>query len=62
MLFINTHTQDCQHVKPTPPCCARAIVNLLLRIGYKPSDRNATAYVQRLNLHVVASHEHPVRS
>lgn len=57
MLFTNTQTTDCQHVRPTPPCCARAIVNTLLRIGYKPSDRSAVAYVQRLDLHIVASND-----
>ena len=57
MLFTNTATADCQHVKPTPPCCTRAIVQTLLRIGYKPSDRSAVAYVQRLDLHVVTRND-----
>jgi hypothetical protein len=53
MLFTNLQTRDCQHVDMTTACCLRAIVQLLLRIGYVPFDPRAVAYVRRLNLHVV---------
>lgn len=49
MLFVNTATNDLQHVKPMPPCCARAVVLALLNAGYKASDWNAHAYVRRLD-------------
>jgi len=48
MIYTNERTGDFQHVSPTPPCCTRAIVQTLLRTGYKPSDRAALAYVERL--------------
>lgn len=48
MLFTNTQTSDVQHVAPTPPCCARAVVLALLSAGYHASDWNARAYVRRI--------------
>jgi len=62
MIFTNDRTADFQHVSPTPPCCTRAIVQTLLHIGYKPSDRSALAYVQRLDLNVAHNANDPVRT
>ncbi len=54
MLFTNTRTKDCQHIEPSEPAeCVRAVVLILLRIGYKPFDPRARAYVRRLDLHTV---------
>lgn len=57
MTFGNETTHHVIHVPPTPPCCARAVVKALLDGGYKPLDRNARAYVQRLQLHVVEAND-----
>lgn len=54
MLFTNTRTNDCQHIDGSEPAeCVRAVVLILLRVGYQPFDPRARAYVRRLNLHVV---------
>ena len=54
VLFTNTQTKDCQHVE-APHCCARAVVSLLLRIGYEPFDLAARAYSAAQSAHCRAA-------